>query len=332
VKKKKIRIIALALSMPLAILLLTASMFNALQQPEKLDIAVEPVYEVNYNNYYEDTRLDYRGGQMAWQTGFKLTLVKDDGTTSSLSGIPSAFQLLDDRVLYMKNDDLMCRMLSGGTDDFLSSGVSSFIALEDSVLYLSNGALRKHQWDDQDLVLGYGIEEFFYHHNKIYVITDKGWLVELQSDGTWREIYDFNQTDFTLPMTLKFQKNCAIYQFSNELCFISLTDGSTKTVPLAETKSVDNHISYICDDQRLFVSFLTAEAEDSTDTAAEDSPETNKDDGVWKITGVSGEKNKLCDETFEQLYLFENNRLFGVRGNDLFQIDTETGVVTQISE
>lgn len=321
--KKKVWISIVAL-VTISLLVLVLWAFHAVQQPEKLTIAVQPVKQINYNNYYENTRLDYRGEQLAWQRGNKLTVLDDDGNTSGLSGIPSPFQLLEDRVVYLKNDDLMCRMRTGGTEEYLASGVVSFIALDDGVLYLSDGTLRRYTWDEQRTTLGYGLEAFFYHKETIYAVTSNRWMVELRADGTWREIYEFEE--LSLPMVLKFQNGYAIHQFGNELHYIALKDGTLRTLVLAEGEEVNNRIRYICDESRLFLSYQATETDGSIVTDVED-----EKNGVWQIS-TAGEETKLTDEVFEQLYLFEGNRLFGVRENDLFQIDTESGIVTQITE
>ena len=297
--------------------------------PVNLDISVEPVSQVNYNNYDAFSRLDYKGGELAWQSDFlfvnKLTILDDSGNSTMLTGISVPFQLSGNRVVYEKNGELRWRNRNTGDEELVAADVMSFIALEDGVLFLSDRTLYQYRWDGDCATISRGVHEFFYHNQTVYIFTEDGWLVELPTTGKWRMIYDFSGKGYGLPMILKFQGNYAIYEFCNVLRYISLVDGDTRTVRIAEGNHVNNRISYICDEERLFVSFQATHTDGSIVTDIQD-----ENNGLWEI-GSDGEKIKLSNQVFEELYLFEGNQLFGVRKNNLYQIDVETGDVTRIT-
>lgn len=302
--------------------------FIEAKSPAKLDLNVEPVTSVNYNNYYDHTRLDYKGGELAWQSSFlfnnKLTMLDGSGETSVLSGISAPFQLLEDRVVYEKNGDLMCRMRSTGEDELLASHVGSFLAVEDGVLYLSGTTLHKCYWSGQHATLGQGLLRFYYHHDTLYALNGDQILLRLESDGTWREQYTPDWRSW--PIDLKFHGDHGVYTEQNQLCFFDLTTGDTETVRFTDRKHVNDRFIYICDDERLFVSFYATETDGSIVNKVE-----HPDNGVWRVDVATGEVERLCDKVFDRLYLFEGNRLFGVMDNDLFQIDVYTGQVTRVS-
>lgn len=296
--------------------------------PAKLDTSVEPISQVNYNNYNAFSRLDYKGGELAWQHDFlrvnKLTILDDGGNTTMLTDISAPFQLAGDRIVYEKDDQLRYRIRSNGEDDLIAGDVYHFLVVEDGVLYLSGSTLYRYYWDDRNDTLAYGIYEFYYYNGRVYAVTKNDRLVEPVSPGNWREIYDFYNDQ--LPQRLQFQGDHAIYEFQNELHYISLTDGSTKTIPIAEGSDVSSKVGFICDEEQMYLSFQAIRYNGSIVNDIEDAH-----NGLWRVDSETGHQEKLSDQYFHQLYLFEGDQLFGVIDQDLYQIDTHTGRSTKIT-
>jgi len=298
--------------------------------PVKLNYTVKPISQINYNNYNVFSRLDYKGTELAWQNSFlisdKLTVLDSNGSTSIVADIDAPFQLCGNRVVYLKNDELRWRDRTTGEDDLISVDVYSFLAVEDGVLYRSDSTLYRHQWGGHSTTISYGVSSFFYHNGTVYIVTEDHWLVEPLDVGNWRKIFDFQGIGYSVPIELQFQGDFAIYQSHHDLHYISLIDGKTTNVPIPERASFTDRVCYICDEKSLFLSFQDTHANGSIVTDVD-----NVNNGLWEYSTI-GLKRKLCDEVFEQLYLFEGNQLFGVRNNDLFRIDTQTGKITKITQ
>lgn len=327
--KKKVLCIGLAIGLLVVGSLLVCLLINS-ARPVRITMDVKPAGQINYNNYIVDNRLDYKNNQFAWQNnslfGSKLTLLSDSDTPSVLSGITAPFQLLKDRVVFIKNGNLLVRMLSGKQDKCISEKTTSFIAREDAVLYLSEGMLLQYNWFDQNTsVLGENVYQFFIHQDQLYVVNLDEQLLRLEQNGTWCKLYAFQMTSY--PFCVMPQGNSVVYLKNNELQYVDILTGISETVCLTDGNYANNRINFICDDNSLFVSFQATETDGSI---VKDVDHANN--GVWSVDHQTKEKEKVCNETFSQLYLFEGNQLFGVKDDKLYQIDTESGNVTQISD
>lgn len=296
---------------------------------DELTLTVEPVEQVNYNNYLCYNQVDYKGNRFAWQKtsvfNTELTLLTDSGEVSELAGVSAPFQLLEDRVLSIERGVLMQRMLDSDQAKSIADNVSSFIALEDAVLYLSDDTLMRYDWQNGNVKsLGENIYCFFIRQEQVYAVDADGQISSLEADGTWSKLCKLEIPGY--PFRVMPLENCVVYEHQSQVYFVDLANGDAETVALSDHRYATNIVPFICDDTRLFVSFQATSADGSIVTEEE-----HPDNGVWFIDPQTREKKKLCDDAFDQLYLFEGNRLFAVRNNELFQIDIDTGLVTQIS-
>ena len=298
-------------------------------KPEHLEINVKPVQSVNYNNYVLDNCLDCKKGVLAWQSNSlflpKLTLISQHDDVSALLGITAPFQLLDDRVVYIKNGTLKVTHLNNKQDEQIAKDVSSFIATENRILYLSEDFLLQYEFDTKEkCVLGDNVYQFIMYQEKVYVVGIDSQLKLLETDGSWSIIYTFKETD--VPLYVMMYENAVVYLQLNELKFVDLYTGQIESVRLSDDNYANNRICYICDNDSLFVSFQATKTDGSI-VRDIDHPYN----GVWSVNLHTKEKKKLIGETFQQLYLFDATLLFGVQDSQLYQISLDNGDVIRIS-
>lgn len=329
--KKTVLWIGLAIGLFAVIILIGILGFHVIstQESDELALSIVPVTQINYNNYVCDNQVDFKGNLFAWQESnifsSKVSLLNDSGEHSVLTGVTAPFQLLEDRVLFVKEGILYQRILSTRTDTLIAENVYSFIAMEHTVLYISEDTLFQYDLDDgKAKPLGENAYCFFIHHDQICIAENDGKIMRLESDGTWSLLCSFPITSY--PFFIMSMGDYIVCEQTNALLLINTISGVTETVRVSEHNYATNRVAFICDNNRLFVSFQATKADGSIvfDVA-------HADNGVWSVDPETKEIRKLCDESFSQLYLFEGNLLFGVKNNYLYQIDIDTGRVTRIS-
>lgn len=309
------------------------TLFVQSRKADTLDMDVVPISQVNYNNYIIDNRLDYKGNRVAWQNsslfGEKLTLLNKKGEYSVIQEGAESFQLLQERVIFLKNGKLIQHSFWEGQNYTIADNVSSFVAMEQAVFYLADSALFQYSWAQKNTVLlKSNIDSFYVHKETVYIIEakgHKGQLMRLKDDGSWQDLC-LIQIPF-YPLYVMPQGDYVISQSGNELRYINIYTGITETVRLAEGDYINNRINFICDDDYLYVSFQATETDGSIVKNI-----ANDNNGVWSADFQTKQKRKICDDVFDRLYLFEGNRLFGVKSNQLYQINTGNGSLKIIAQ
>lgn len=292
---------------------------------ESLDFQVLPIEQVNYNNYMGMSRLDYKGNKIAW-ANHSLTVVDDTGEHDHFSGISEPFQLLNDRIVFLKGNELFWYSPEHDKKHCISWDVSQFIATEEGVFYTTQGELYRYSWTQASSEqLQQNIELFYLHHDRLYAIDADMHLMVLDDQDRWEYLCTIT-TPLEIPMQFMPQGDFLITKYCNELVYTNIYTGATESIAFTQDSYANNKINYICDDQHLYVSFQATKTNGSLVRDID-----HADNGVWYIDAQRNTPQKLCEEVFQELYLFEGNQLFGVIGNQIYQIDTVTGEVQEIT-
>ena len=330
--KKKALWISLAIGFLALIILfgILAYFFIDARKADELMLNIEPASQINYNNYIYYNQVDFKGDQFAWQKssifGSKLTLLDKSGESSVLNGVNAPFQLLENRVVFKKNGSLWQRAFSTMQDKLIAKDVFCFIAMEHTLFYVAENTLFQYKWNDGKITsLGENAYSVFLHQDQIHMLDMDGQLMRLEPDGTWNKLCSIPVT--SLPYCVMSYGEYVIYKQENNLIMVDPNTSEAEIVRITDHPNATDHVSYICDDSRLFVSFQATKSDGSIVRNVD-----YEDNGVWNIDYETKEKRKICDEAFYQLYLFEGNQLFGVKDNHLYRIDIDTGRVTEISD
>jgi len=337
--KKKLIVIAIVSALAIGAIFAIGLIFN---RNEKLSILPQAITEINYNNYILDNYIDYKENQFAWLKanlwGAKLTVVDNDGNYSYFDKIDAPFQINSKQIIFVKNNKLQTKDIVKNETVKIANNVDKFIAYQNYIIYSSvsifddNDGKWKNKLYVYDLsskeskVIYENITQFYIHKKKLFAINDDKWLVEISlSDYNTKNIIDFEIDQY--PFYVMPQGNNILYRSSNELKFLNLTDKSIKTVSIVESQYANNRISYICDDNNVFLSFQATKTNGSIVTDIKD-----ENNGVWAINTLTFEKSKLCSDVFDRLYLFDGEWLFGTKNNSLYRIDIKTKQVTKVSK
>lgn len=296
--------------------------------------------EINYNNYtnssYQSNNLDYRDDKLAWSESVfwsdKLTVWDQNGQSNVFWDCGTVFQLLNDTVVYTKNDNLYIRDSTGEAIK-IAQNIDSFMAHESGVLYTVavDGTLAAklywYDWDNQKATLIHdSIRNFCVANDKLVILDTDDQLTMYTQDECVKNAYaELTRAPFTFQLT----GNQTVYaKNDNELELVDLYTGNTRSVVIHESCRFAK-TAFICDDQSIFVSVQSIRYDGSIVTEV-----SSEGNGVWFINPETLEKKKICDRYFSRLYLFNGDILLGIDDThgDVYQISLEDGKVSKLMD
>lgn len=319
----KKRVLIILLSVIVLIFGVLSVLFISCKTVKPLDIEFASVSNTNYNNYISNNVLDCNGDRLAWQSNSllapKTTIYDKNGENLVLTGGIDDFQLLEHKIVFSKNGNLFERYYEDNKKQLIAKNVSEFLATEECVYYLSDYILFEFDFTSKtSKELKNKIDFIYFHQNKLFAIDEDGQLFSLNSDRSWQTLCKL-QIDF-LPMCFMPQGDFLISIAGNEIIYTDINTGSRNVkFSLADNNYQNNRISFICDDELLYISFQATITPNSYSVKNVDDPAN----GLWCYDYSTNQLKKISNDVFEKLYLFENNTLLGVKNNQLQQIDTK---------
>lgn len=324
------RLIVFWIGVLLAGILLVGITLVLIVQNEKnrnIDMNVLSVSQVNFNNYIVDNTIDYKETGFAWQNskllGSKLMIMNSNEQLTTVSGVVEPFQLVNDGVLFLKRGTLIQVNLENKQKNTIAENVSRFVAVETYCYYLSEGVVYQYNYKRQTAEALKENTNFIYVYKELlYVIDQNGCLMRYEG-GVWKDLCQLQISRY--PFYVMPQNDEVVFVEGNALQYVNVYTGKKETISLLEGAHSNNRICYICDDSELYVSIQATKTDGSIVKNVDDA-----NNGTWRVDYSTKELYRLCDDTFEQLYLFEGNQLFGEKNGYIYKIDTESGVLRRI--
>ena len=286
---------------------------------------------INYNNYTNcisnDYNLDYRDGKFALSEptlfGSKLTIFDTDEKTNVYRKFSSYFQLCGKQIVYLNSGDLF--LSNFDTQTMIASKVDTYVAHKEGIVYSINVgeteqfSIYWYDFESQNHVLvTENAVQYCLSDDKLAVLTEDSWITVY----TKEEAEKYLQIEIDKwPFDFQLCNNQIVYL--NSECHLKIVGLDTKelhTVKLNESSLSNSRIAYICNDEQIYCSFQATHTNGSIVNSI-----AMKTNGIWVINSVTLEKRKICDETFERLYLFDSDLLIGIKDGDAYQIDVTTG-------
>ena len=327
---KKFKIITVIVLSLAIIGILFFAIFN-----QENNIAFTPTKNTstNYNNYIFFNYLDYAYDKFAFvKDGLlksKLTVIDSKNNYKNLSEINPPFSIYRDKIIHLNKENLTVTDINTNSDSLIQSNVYNFMVYKDSVIFHTNSLtnnktdIEKNSLYIYDLVsekkqiLYKEVSAFCINKDKLFIITKENMLIEMSLDSL--AVKDIMQIDITsYPIYFIVYKEKIILQNStNRFDIIDLNSKEITPLYISNKSYNNNKVSFICDDNNFYYSFQATKTDGSVviNTAGDNN-------GLWKVNIETLEKEKVLDETFNSLYLFEENLLFGIRESNLFRIDT----------
>ena len=297
--------------------------------PVPIDVEVWATTQVDDEDYPSNGRMDVEGSRVAWQSyslfGPKLTVVDDSGARSVVHGVTAPFQLWDDQVVFIKDGSLRVKTLDGKTERQIADDVSSFIAMPEFIVYQTGAKLHRYDpYGDHSEFLKDDTYLFFVWDGQICSMEEDGSICCLGADGMWTEVLQLHPNAY--PFSVQVQGDRVVYEDHNVICYVDMQTGATKEVRLIDESYSNHRIQFACDEANTFVSFQGTNTNGSVITDID-----HESNGLWVIDAETLMLRKLSDDVFQELYLFNGTRLFGVKDRVLYEIDTRTGASAKVA-
>ena len=267
------------------------------------------------------------------------------GEVDILRRIAAPFQVHDSKIFFLQDQNLFVQEIKSSKRQQLANEVSKFVVLKDGIVYRTANTLHagNNKNNSKLFLLGFDNEKpkllyenvnyFCFQHDQLLVIPEDSDAVLSISlkDFSVTKLINIEMDFFGTPMV---QNNSLLFYFEGYPITLWNLETGEKTsiiIPFPEKTSkrktgiglaVDAQL--ICDDTDIFVSF---QAQETNQLAWWDVHSASN--GLWHIDPETLELTYLSPEIYDELYLF-GGKLFGMRSNKAYQIDTTTGKGTRI--
>lgn len=280
-----------------------------------LSFDIEPSSTINYNNFLRENTIDYKENKFCYINkslfGSYLNIVDENNNIQKIKGITSPFQLYDDKVFYIKNKNLISKNINDDTSYRIAKKISRFIVRDENIIFLSTDyklyiynfttKTKRKLLDD--------INNFVIIDKRIIAIDLYDWITQISIDDfSLKKIIKLPIESY--PYTVMAQgKNLLFDLKHNKLGILDIETLKIDYIKLFEGDYVNNRVTFICDENSLYFSLQHTVTDGSIVKNI-----NQTENGVWKINLKTLEKTKISNETFNELYLFGDNNLFGRKG------------------
>ena len=297
------------------------------EKNRNMDMSICTVSQVNYNNYIVGNSIDYKDSSFAWQNsrflGSKLMIMTANDQLTTVSGVAEPFQILNDSVIFLKRGKLIQLDLENKGENTIAENVSRFVALETYCYYISEGVVYKYHYKRQTVEALKENADFLYvHKGLLYVVGQNGQLMCYEEE-VWHVLCQLQISHY--PFYVMPQNDEIVFIEGTGLQYVNIYTGQKETISLLNGEYRNNRICFICDDSELYVSIQATKTDGSIVANIDD-----ENNGTWHIDYSTKQLSRLCDDIFEELYLFEGEQLFGIKNGHIYKIDTETGSIKKV--
>lgn len=293
---------------------------------QKLSFAIETISTRNYNNYLYENTIDYEGQYFCYIKkailSSNLHIVDKHNNTQIIKGVYAPFQLCKDKVFFLKNYSLLVKEIATEKTYTITKNVSNFIVCKDNIILLTKDyklycyniiSKKKH-------LLYTNINQFIIIDDNIFAIDYEDYLIKIS-------LVDFlNKKIVQLPIEahpfkIMSHGNNLIFTATNyKLGRLNTDNYSIDYFNIMDDKYINNRIQYICDENNLYYCLQHTKTNGSLVLNVD-----GRDNGVWQINLGTFEKTRISYEVFDELYLFENNKLFGRKDNIICELTERQG-------
>ena len=299
-----------------------------MNKSEKIIFTPTQMVSNNYNNYINDNYIEYSGGYFAWLKtdlfGSKLITVDKDNRYRYFNDVSSPFRIYDNYILFVKGGELKLKDIDSKTTTTVVGGdVQKFAILDDSIIYSTdsfdddsgeqNNELRRCKINgEKNELLMENVEEFYISDGKIFALDKNNRLFKLEQENFDKtQIARLNLSQY--PCCVMPQGDNLICRESNEIVFYNIKTHKRKTVSIVDDDYANNKISFVCDDNTVFVSFQATKTDGSVVKNADD-----EHNGLWKIDSTSLSKTKVSSNVYENMFL-QDKQLFAICDKSLYK-------------
>ncbi len=312
-----------------------------------VDFAPELFTDCNYNNYnLLGNTLDYRYGKFAWVDnscfGSVIAVQSEDGGAFYIRGYRDIAQIqlaeegiyfLADLGLYFQSyeEDSSAELIAEEIDSFIATGEYVFYG----VLMVDTPSPIKPSGYANLMCLNKktGEHTLFAEDVNFYCIDDDG--VYVKTSYSESDVIAYTHEGTYTKAVLKDGAYLSVqccgdflaYCNDTSLNYIGENMEDFHAILLCDDGHQYANVAGICDKDLFYISYHAVE-HPAVEPMEIDSPSN----GLWKIDPKTGEKERLSETTYDELYCFGTYGLFGVRDGEIYKISTEDGTALKISD
>ncbi len=301
---------------------------------DKITITPKNIDSINQNNFTtKNNTVDYFNGNFAYISsglfGDCLNIVNANGICKKIQDVDKNFKLLKDALIYIKNGDLCIENLHNKSKKIIANDVYEFLVDNNNVYYHSN--TKESQLCAYNLrfkktkVLATNIDSFSVNNDRVYIVDNHGELYSINIDCNEKTHYDFAPPYFSVYQPIALCENAFLYKTSNHIYTYSFDTNNSKTICIEDDCDNSHLSSFICNDNTIYLTYQAVEYDGSLVKEKQ-----HQNNGIWQINPKSAENKKVSDAVFDRLYLFDDEVLIGTNHNGIYQINVETGGITEM--
>lgn len=317
-------LIAISIACIVALIISLFHVADAFSNPGSLTITPSTDITVNYNNYILNTgSFDYKYGMFAWSYNDDLNIVDNTDTSKKIENVGNTFQLHLKGVVYLKHGRLTL-VDENNNHSLIAENVEKFIVRRNEILYTScaescDSRLYVCNTETmQSIELSENVVAFSVDEGQMYVLTRntaKGLM-----DGTLT-VFSGNKPTKTvdfhlpyLPFDFMVVGETIIFENENDMVLFDLKEEKETRLSISD-RTIRDELVYIANNKYIFVSYQSLEYDGSI--IKESKHEAN---GLWRIDLSTMQKEKISDNTFENLFLCGNDFLVGTIQGDVYTV------------
>ncbi len=334
------KIIMISVSAILVIALVVVAAIYIVSHNSSVRLAPVETSDVNYNNYavsdpsFFDSNGKYAVKRIDFILSGYLVVADKEGNREKIFDVGPMFQLTSKGFVHSRGSCTEMKYYSFDTKNtvVLAEDVRDFIVYNDAVVYrVEDSDDLYHSYDLYYMELSNGkpkllmedAYDFWIYSDKVYVLQENGFLsiislIDGKTQATANIEIPKHSFDF-----ISGGENIVVYLDGNDLVILSFVTGEKKTVCFDDSEYEGNYLSFICNEEVAYVSFQATKTT-KTETVEEIHTIKSHKNGVYKVDLKTLQKEKICDEAFDKLFLLDNDKLFGRKTfNGVYKFDVE---------
>lgn len=291
-------------------LFLLFSIFNGCKA-ESMTLITElsSIKSVNYNNYSRVNNLDAYGGIVVFVRDLnlltKMTIYMDSEKIATIKGAISDCQISCGGVYYRNNNNLFFFDVVTRKNKLIKENALDYCVFNNETIYvLSKGEIIVLDTSATELKRISNVEDYIVSKDKLYYVDSNKMLKAVSHDDF--SVQDICKVDVNI-FNLNVCGSKLIYVRENAIVSVDLSTGELNR--MSASVSAYYKMDIVCDVESIYLTTHKMNVEDSLPEKLND-----ENNGVWKINYETGEKTKISDKTYDQLYLFDDI-LFGFDKN-----------------
>lgn len=263
-----------------------------------------------------------------------LIIKNKHGETKKLKGISSPFVVAGDNIFYLDSSYAFCykniREEKGGKIE--SYMYNEFCEYNGDVYYIDiNNNLVKYDVEaEEKTVIFADVGNFFIKDGSANILPSfSAYMVSISLDDTTDcNIRQFDLDGESIADARSFNGGYILWLMNGSIIIYPEKEESGHSYVIKSERG--NTVSCICNDSKIIFSQKNYTVDGSIYYRTWEDL-LSKENGTWEVDYNTGKKRKITDDTYEELFLYTDEILFGRNSKEIYVISVKTGKTVKIT-